>query len=1015
MASNTRTLADEDGSYSDWIEIHNPDTTAANLDGWFLTDSALLKTKWQIPAVTIPAGGYLVIFASGKNRRSPGATLHTNFALSSGGEYLGLIRPDGETVASDFGSTYPPQAADVTYGLGAQANGGPATQGFLSRATPGAPNAAVNGVALTERPSFSTPSGPFQRSFTLQLSGARPDQQIRYVISQASPDAMSVEPTASSQLYSAPITVSNSAVVRATVFSADGQVSGPTSTAVYTRVDAGLSTFSSRLPVLVIDSMGTGALAKDGVGHPSWLFSFAPKAPGSPSFGTNPSFVSTLTTSVRGSSSAEFPKKSYTLKLTENSGGIAEAALLDLPADDKWALIGPWSFDHGYINNALIYNLSNRIGRWAPQTRFAEVFFNADGNDLTQADYAGIYALTERIEVAAHRVNLKTLDKDDLTGTAVTGGYILKIDTRDDNELGWLTQRGIPENGYSSVVLVAPKADEVAPAQADYIRTYVQTMEDALFADSAAGWAQRTYLDYIDRASWVDHHILNTFACNPDAFIKSAYFTKDRGGKLAAGPVWDFDRALGSYWDERSFRYDVWSGIGGTDVWNTGWWGVIARDPEFMQDWVDRWQSLRKGELATTSLVALATALSAEIGSEAAARDATRWPDNAGPYGGFSGQIERLKGWLTQRAQWIDAQFLAAPTMAISGGNLVFTAPAGAQLVYTLDGSDPRALGGDVAPGALVANGPLTVPAGANVHVRSYRNNLRDTFPGSPWSSAAEGEASTPIAPRARLINISSRAIVGSGEDALVAGAIVADTASKRFLARGIGPGLASFGVGGALADPVLKLSVVGGAELARNGNWETGPEAALMGGYARSVGAFPLLSGVRDAALTTGLGHGAYTIEIAAASGQPGLGLAELYELDGAGRTVNLSTRARVRSGAGVLVGGFVVQGPAYQRMLIRAVGPTLGAFGVAGALRDPVLTVYSGSNAVATNDRWGAASNLAAVTAATTRAGAFQLAGGSEDAALLVTLPPGPYTVEVKGKAGAEGVALLELYAIP
>jgi hypothetical protein len=129
----------------------------------------------------------------------------------------------------------------------------------------------------------------------------------------------------------------------------------------------------------------------------------------------------------------------------------------------------------------------------------------------------------------------------------------------------------------------------------------------------------------------------------------------------------------------------------------------------------------------------------------------------------------------------------------------------------------------------------------------------------------------------------------------------------------------------------------------------------------------------------------------------------------------VNLSTRARVRTGEGVLIGGFVVQGPAYKRMLIRAVGPTLGAFGVTGALVDPILTVYSGQTVIATNDKWESAENAAAVVAASRSTGAFTLGANSQDAAILTTLPPGAYTVEVKGKGDAEGVALLEIYEVP
>jgi hypothetical protein len=118
MARNQGTLRDEDGAYSDWIELHNPGATAVNLDGWYLTDTTNDFTKWRIPATNIAASGYLVIFASGKNRAVPGAPLHANFNLSGGGEYLGLVRPDGVTVASEFAPLFPEQFDDVSYGIG---------------------------------------------------------------------------------------------------------------------------------------------------------------------------------------------------------------------------------------------------------------------------------------------------------------------------------------------------------------------------------------------------------------------------------------------------------------------------------------------------------------------------------------------------------------------------------------------------------------------------------------------------------------------------------------------------------------------------------------------------------------------------------------------------------------------------------------------------------------------------------------------------------------------------------
>jgi hypothetical protein len=117
MAVNQTGLDDEDRDEADWIEIHNAGREAASLAGWYLTDRPDDLTKWQFPPLTLAPNGYLVVFASGKDRRDPAGTLHTNFRLSGAGEYLALVRPDGVTVASSFAPAYPIQAPDVSYGL----------------------------------------------------------------------------------------------------------------------------------------------------------------------------------------------------------------------------------------------------------------------------------------------------------------------------------------------------------------------------------------------------------------------------------------------------------------------------------------------------------------------------------------------------------------------------------------------------------------------------------------------------------------------------------------------------------------------------------------------------------------------------------------------------------------------------------------------------------------------------------------------------------------------------------
>ncbi len=117
VASNNNGLRDEDGDPSDWIEIFNSGTNTVSMDGWFLTDSAVNLTKWRIPSISLVPNGFLVVFASGKNRALPGRQLHANFSLNASGEYLALVHPDGVTIASDFSPTFPEQLPNVSYGI----------------------------------------------------------------------------------------------------------------------------------------------------------------------------------------------------------------------------------------------------------------------------------------------------------------------------------------------------------------------------------------------------------------------------------------------------------------------------------------------------------------------------------------------------------------------------------------------------------------------------------------------------------------------------------------------------------------------------------------------------------------------------------------------------------------------------------------------------------------------------------------------------------------------------------
>lgn len=274
------------------------------------------------------------------------------------------------------------------------------------------------------------------------------------------------------------------------------------------------------------------------------------------------------------------------------------------------------------------------------------------------------------------------------------------------------------------------------------------------------------------------------------------------------------------------------------------------------------------------------------------------------------------------------------------------------------------------------------------------------------------------VAPQlSHLLNLSARAVVGTGAEILIPGFIVSG-APKTVLVRAVGPTLASFGLQGAVQKPLLTLRGPSGV-VARNQGWDTSENLAELKAAIERTGAFPFALGTADSAVVATLPPGAYTAVTEGADGGTGTGLVEVYEADAdlgtAGRLVNLSTRARVGTADGILIAGVIVAGSAPRTILVRASGPALAAFNVSPVLAKPLLSLFSGSQKIAENDGWTTAPDVAALRSAMARVAGFQFAEGSADSAFLLTLLPGAYTLQVAGKDGGTGIALVELYEMP
>jgi outer membrane protein assembly factor BamB len=331
--------------------------------------------------------------------------------------------------------------------------------------------------------------------------------------------------------------------------------------------------------------------------------------------------------------------------------------------------------------------------------------------------------------------------------------------------------------------------------------------------------------------------------------------------------------------------------------------------------------------------------------------------------------------------------------------------------------------------GDVIESSPVVAPDGS-IYVGSEDGMLyKLSGNGSPLSEYSSWPAfrrdtthsgrATTVTGAARLVNLSTRARAG-GSDKVIVGFFVQGLDAKAFLVRGVGPTLQRFGVSGFMADPRLEL--YSGERLhGSNDNWE---EVLMTSGQfslsdtAAGVEAFALPPGSKDAALVEGLFPGLYTTLVRSTDGRGGVVLVEAYDARGGDestRLVNVSMRNQVGQGEDVLIMGFVVAGTGPSRLLVRAVGPGLRQFGVTGVLEQPSMTVFSGNQRIRSNNGWTTEGLSYDLEVAARAVSAFALQSGSRDCAMVLTVQPGPYTVQISGSNGSTGEALAEVYVLP
>jgi len=401
---------------------------------------------------------------------------------------------------------------------------------------------------------------------------------------------------------------------------------------------------------------------------------------------------------IRGQSSQMFPKKGYGIELRNEAGADSSVSFLGMPAESDWVLSAPYS-DKSMLRNAITYQLGRKLGTWQPRFKFCEVYLNGS--------YNGVYMLIEKIKRGTNRVDINKLKPEEISGDNVTGGYILKVDKMQDlaaNEYFYSYPSITYPNTFNyAFTYVTPKFDEIVTEQKSYIQNYIVTLQNALngssFKDPVNGFRK-----YMDLNSFVDFQIINELANNVDGYRFSTFFYKQKdsdGGKLFAGPLWDFDLCYGNVdYDNNCLATDKWlyTRYGTNGNWSMHWWKRLMEDPDYNHAFSSRWKALRAGPFSTDSIMADLDDNIQYMG-EAINRNFEKWPilgvyvwPNYFVGSTYQEEVTYLKTWITNRLTWIDGKISLSSgefASAYQGYNVsVFPNPVKDQLNIRLTTKD---------------------------------------------------------------------------------------------------------------------------------------------------------------------------------------------------------------------------------------------------------------------------------------------------------------------------------------
>ena len=434
----------------------------------------------------------------------------------------------------------------------------------------------------------------------------------------------------------------------------------PTIAVFFFFVSTAQSFTSSNLPIIVINTNGQTILDDPKITADMGIIYNGPGVRNNITDAFN-HYNGKIGIEIRGQSSQMFPMKSYGFELRDNAGNSQDKILFGLPKESDWILYAPYT-DKTLMRNFLAYTMSREMGHWASNCVFVEVVVNGD--------YKGIYVFMEKIKRGSGRVNIAKIAATDITGDAVTGGYIFSLDKGPD---GWFSSYVAPNSTTGNkrqFSYVYPKLENIVQQQKDYIKSYVDSFENALaspqFQDPLTGVRK-----FADIPSFIDYFIVNEVSRNVDGYRLSSYFYKDRNSKnskIFAGPVWDYDLAFrnanycdGSNVNGWAYQFNYVCPGDGAGLIPFWWNKLMGGDTAFLSQLRCRWKQLRQTTLSETHFNALIDSVF-NLVNEARTRHFQRWPvlgqyiwPNPNPIPtSYEGEIAALKTWISSRLQWLD-------------------------------------------------------------------------------------------------------------------------------------------------------------------------------------------------------------------------------------------------------------------------------------------------------------------------------------------------------------------------